>query len=140
MQAVTDIGLPLICRGSVCDCLMPHIVCQKHCPVQHSQARQCIRSQLRAIAMQGFLQRCQNYLSKTVVEQVIMRLARNIQRQFMRESGLRVHAYEQGLSTSAAAIVAADWAIEYPHPIPPKVHVSLRASWHNARHDHRETL
>ncbi|DBB11136.1 TPA: hypothetical protein ACH3X3_006595 [Trebouxia sp. C0006] len=71
----------------------------------------------------GFLQRCQNYLSKAVVEQVIMRLARNNQQQFMQESGLRVRAYEQGFSTSAAAIIAADWALEYPHPIPPKVHM-----------------
>ena len=86
--------------------------------------------ELTLIAMQGFLQRCQNYLSKAVVEQFIMRLARNNQQQFMQESGLRVRAYEQGFSTSAAAIIAADWALEYPHPIPPKVHVSL---YHSAR-------
>ena len=86
--------------------------------------------ELTLSAMQGFLQRCQNYLSKTVVEQVIMRLARNNHQQFMQEAGLRVRAYEQGFSTSAAAISAADWALEYPHPIPPKVHVSLHHSAH----------
>lgn len=66
--------------------------------------------QLTFNVLQGFLQRRQNYLSKAVVEQVVMRLARNNQQQFMQESGLRMRAYDQGFSTSAAAIIAADWA------------------------------
>ncbi|DBA85796.1 TPA: UDP-glucuronosyltransferase 2A1 [Trebouxia sp. C0004] len=50
-------------------------------------------------------------------------LTSSSQRQFMRESGLRVRVYEQGYSTSVAAIFAADWALEYPHPVSPKVHM-----------------
>ncbi len=63
-----------------------------------------------------------------------MRLTSSNQRQFMRESGLRVRAYEQGYSTSVAAIFAADWALEYPHPVSPKVHVSLLYITHNPDH------
>ena len=91
--------------------------------------------QLTFNVLQGFLQRCQNYLSKAVAEQVIMRLARNNQQQFMQESGLHVRAYDQGFSTSPAAIIAADWALEYPHPMPPKVHVRL----HHPAHMHLVT-
>lgn len=101
---------------------------QQLCPVLKQRFLNDLSPEFTLSAMQGFLQTCQNYLSKAVVEQVIMRLARNNQQQFMQESGLRVRAYEQGFSTSAAAILAADWALEYPHPIPPKVHVSLHHS------------
>ena len=80
---------------------------------------------------QSFLQRCQNYLQKVLIEQIPMRLTSSNQRQFMRESGLRVRTYEQGYSTSSAAIFAADWALEYPHPVSPKVHVSSRNIIHN---------
>ena len=95
---------------------------------------------LTICGLQSFFQRCQNYVQKTVIEQIPMRLTRGNQRQFMRESGLRVRSYEQGFSTSVASIFAADWAIEYPHPVSPRVHVSLLAplitlhrlpaSWH----------
>ncbi|KAL0053413.1 hypothetical protein WJX82_005386 [Trebouxia sp. C0006] len=71
----------------------------------------------------SFLQRCQNYLQKVLIEQIPMRLTSSNQRQFMRESGVRVRTYEQGYSTSVAAIFAADWALEYPHPVSPKVHM-----------------
>ena len=81
--------------------------------------------------MQSFLQRCQNYVQKVIIEQIPMRLTRASQRQFMRESGLRVRTYEQGYSTAVAAIFAADWALEYPHPVSPKVHVSLPTLWDN---------
>ena len=43
----------------------------------------------------------------------------------MRESGLNVAAFKQGYSSAAAAIVSADWALEYPYPMSPKVHVSV---------------
>ena len=79
---------------------------------------------------QSFLQRCQNYLQKVLIEQIPMRLNAGKQRQFMRESGLRVRTYEQGYSTSVAAIFAADWAL-YPHPVSPKVHVSPLYIIHN---------
>ena len=81
--------------------------------------------------LQSFLQRCQNYLQKVLIEQIPMRLTSSNQRQFMRESGVRVRTYEQGYSTSVAAIFAADWALEYPHPVSPKVHVSLLYTIHN---------
>lgn len=108
--------------------VMPKVLtlsCLVHVLQQHF-----LSPELTLSAMQGFLQRCQNYLSKAVLKQVIMRLARNNQQQFMQESGLRVRAYEQGFSTSAAAIIAADWALEYPHLTPPKAHASLYHSAH----------
>lgn len=43
----------------------------------------------------------------------------------MKESGLRVRGFEQGYSGSVAGIFAADWAVEFPHPLAPKVHVSV---------------
>ena len=103
---------------------------QQLCPLLQHHFLDAPESTAHLQCLAGFLQRCQNYLSKAVVEQVIMRLARNNQQQFMQESGLRVRAYEQGFSTSAAAIIAADWALEHPHPIPPKVHVRLHHSAH----------
>ena len=42
----------------------------------------------------------------------------------MKDSGLRVKSYEQGYSAAVAAISAADWAIEFPQPMPPNVQVS----------------
>jgi len=56
----------------------------------------------------------------------VLRLMRNKQKQFMRESGRRVHSYETGVSScvAAIAIALADWSLEYSHPIPPKMHVS----------------
>lgn len=71
----------------------------------------------------NFLQRCQNYLQKIIIEQVPMRLIRKNQKTFMKESGLRVQTYEQGYSASVAGISAGDWAIEFPHPMVPKVHL-----------------
>lgn len=71
----------------------------------------------------GFLQRCQNYLQKVLIEQIPMRLTQSNQRRFMIESGLKVRAYQQTRSIAAAAISAADWAIEHPVPLPPKVHM-----------------
>lgn len=85
----------------------------------------------RMCCSQSFLQRCQNYLQKVLIEQIPMRLTSSNQRQFMRESGLRVRTYEQGYSTSSAAIFAADWALEYPHPVSPKVQVSSLSIIHN---------
>ena len=53
-----------------------------------------------------------------------MRLTASSQRRFMRESGLNVRAFQQKPTISAAAILGADWTLEYPMPVPPKVHVS----------------
>ncbi len=46
------------------------------------------------------------------------------QNEFLRESGLKVQTYEQGYSSSVAGISTGDWAIDFPHPVAPKVHVS----------------
>ena len=46
------------------------------------------------------------------------------QRQFAREQGMVVPFLETGVTNAAAVIAVVDWAYEYPHPMPPKVHVS----------------
>ena len=53
-----------------------------------------------------------------------MPLIESKKRQFMKESGLRVRSYEQGYSAAVTAISAADWAIEFPRPMPPNVQVT----------------
>ena len=75
--------------------------------------------------MQSFFERCQNWLQAVFLEQIAMRLNKWNQERFMREAGLRVKRFEQGYSNAVAAISSADWALEYPHPVPPKLHVSL---------------
>lgn len=47
------------------------------------------------------------------------------QREFVMESGYSYKTYETGRSTAAAVIVVTDWALQFPQPMPPRVHVSL---------------
>ena len=77
--------------------------------------------------MQSFFERCQNWLQATFLEQIAMRLNKRNQERFMREAGLKVKRFEQGYTTAVAAISSADWALEFPHPVPPNMHVSLIA-------------
>lgn len=43
---------------------------------------------------------------------------------FIKESGRSFRLRETGLSTSAAVIAVVDWALEFPQPLPPRMHVS----------------
>lgn len=74
--------------------------------------------------LQTFLQRCKNFLQGTAATYLVMPKIESSKKQFMKESGLRVKSYEQGYSAAVAAISAADWAIEFPRPMPPNVQVS----------------
>ena len=46
------------------------------------------------------------------------------QLEFMKETGFKLKGVERGHSLAAAVIANIDWALEYPQPIPPRVHVS----------------
>ena len=78
--------------------------------------------------MQKFLQRVQNQIANWFVRVVLMnRMLAAKQRELVKETGRSWKTYETGISTAAALIVTADWGLQFPAPMPPKVHVSLCA-------------
>ena len=77
--------------------------------------------------MQTFLQRVQNYAMSMAIS-VIVRMFRKDGTDFAKEIGQEMQSSRTGVASSAALIVTADWAIEYPQPMPPRVHVSCSAS------------
>ena len=52
-----------------------------------------------------------------------MRVSDDHTRRFCIKTGQRIRSFEQGTTDAAAVIVSADWAIEHPFPILPKVQV-----------------
>ncbi len=79
-------------------------------------------------AVQGFLQRVQNYLQKCLVNLLVRRQLTLNQDKFVKESGHSFTTHETGMSTSAASIVVTDWALEVPQPMPPALHVRSSSS------------
>lgn len=75
--------------------------------------------------MQTFWQRVHNYLQNVVVNLLVIPPIRGDQRSVIQKTGQSFRTYESGLSTSAAAIAVGDWALEWPLPLPPKIHVSI---------------
>ena len=76
--------------------------------------------------MQSFLQRVHNFVANLFVKQfLIAKMLKAKQREFVMESGYSYKTYETGKSTAAAVIVVTDWALQFPQPTPPRVHVSL---------------
>ena len=48
-----------------------------------------------------------------------------MRRAILEETGFEhLPIYKAKVSGSAAVIVNADWALEYPFPVPPRIHVS----------------
>ena len=47
----------------------------------------------------------------------------NIKR-FVSRTGQSIRSFDQGMTGAAAVVVNADWAIEFPVAMPPKIHVS----------------
>ncbi len=43
---------------------------------------------------------------------------------FTRETGQHLRFYDEGVSTSVAIIAPVDWALEFPQPVSPRIHVS----------------
>ena len=73
--------------------------------------------------MQTFWKRVQNYIQNVVVNILVMPPVRADQHNFVKKTGHSFRTYETGISTSAAVIANGDWALEFPMPMPPKLHV-----------------
>ena len=76
--------------------------------------------------LQTFLQRGQNYVMSMAIA-VIVRMFRKDEIDFAQRIGQEMQSIRTGVASSAALIVTADWALEYPQPMPPRVHVSCLA-------------
>ncbi len=84
-----------------------------------------MRSQFVCV-MQSYLQRVQNFVTNIFVKHFLLAtMLKEKQREFVMESGYSYKIYETGRSTAAAVIVVTDWALQFPQPMPPRVHVSL---------------
>lgn len=55
---------------------------------------------------------------------VIVRMFKKDETNFAEKIGQEMQSIRTGVASSAALIVTADWALEYPQPMPPRVHVS----------------
>ncbi len=64
-----------------------------------------------------------NYLQAWLVRVLVMRVSDDHTRRFCIKTGQRIRSFEQGTTGAAAVIVSADWALEHPFPMPPKVQV-----------------
>lgn len=73
--------------------------------------------------LQSFLQRVQNYLC-SLQDRWMMREFTATSMAFVKKSGYLVCNVKEKTSSAVATIVAADWTIEFPQPIPPTIHVS----------------
>ncbi len=74
--------------------------------------------------MQAFKQRFWNFLQYFIVRVIIMGDASPAERELSERYGYDADGSWTTRSTAAAAISSGDWALEYPFPVPPKVHVS----------------
>ncbi len=75
-------------------------------------------------AMQNFWQRVQNYLMSFLTPMLQSSIDAS-QHKFIKQTGHSFRLNETGLSTSAAVIAVVDWALEFPQPMPPRMHVSV---------------
>jgi len=74
--------------------------------------------------MQNFWQRIRNYIQRQLLQQM-QRAALADVALFIKQTGQKLRFYEQGVSTSTAIIAILDWALEFPQPLPPRVHVTF---------------
>ena len=87
----------------------------------------CGRNALSAAgALQSFKQRVANYLQYLLVKNIVMADKSSPERQLTQKYGYDVDGSWSARSYAPAAILGCDWALEYPLPIPPRIHVSLK--------------
>ena len=65
----------------------------------------------------------QNYLLKQLVALVMSGQVSSMN-EFVKKTGQSFKEHEETWSSSAAVVVVSDFALDYPRPLPPKVHVS----------------
>ena len=75
-----------------------------------------------AVTLQTFWQRLQNYIQYQLVKNVVRARRANVA-EFAKQTGLKLRFYDKGISTAAAVIATVDWALEFPQPMPPRIHV-----------------
>ncbi len=73
--------------------------------------------------LQTFTQRLRNYLQCLLVKHVLMADKSGAERKLTQRYGYDVDGSWTARSYAPAAILGSDWALEYPLPIPPRVHV-----------------
>ena len=78
--------------------------------------------------MQAFKLRFWNFLQYLMVRILIMTDTAPAERALAKRYGYEADAAWSTRSVAPALISAGDWALEYPFPVPPKVHVSPAAS------------
>jgi len=74
--------------------------------------------------MQNFWQRAQNYLVSFLTPLLLHKIHAS-QAKFVEASGRSFRLHETGVSSAAAVVAVVDWALEYPQPVPPRLHVCL---------------
>ena len=75
------------------------------------------------LCLQGFKQRFGNFLTYLLMRYLVMSDTSKAERQLSEKFGYSADGSWLPRSTAAAVIVSGDWALEWPFPIPPKVHV-----------------
>lgn len=73
--------------------------------------------------LQGFKQRVENYLQYLPLRYFVMSDTSTAERRLSAKFGFNADGSWLSRSTAAAIIVMGDWALEWPFPVPPKVHV-----------------
>ena len=73
--------------------------------------------------MQSFWQRLQNYIMKNLVAFMMTSQVNSI-KDFVRQTGQSFREHDTTRSSAAAVVVTSDFALDYPRPIAPKLHVS----------------
>ena len=76
-------------------------------------------------AVQNFWQRAQNYVVSFLTPLLLHKIHAS-QAEFLKATGRSFRLHETGVSSAAAVIAVVDWALEYPQPVPPRLHV---CSW-----------
>ena len=79
--------------------------------------------------LQGFNQRIINYLQYLFLRYVVMSDTSPAERELTASFGYNADGSWLPRSTAAALICAGEWALEYPFPVPPKVHVRGSTAW-----------
>lgn len=76
-----------------------------------------------ALWLQTFWQRVRNLLQRELLK-ILMSAIAVSQAHFGEKAGLELHSHTVDVSRMAAAISVEDWALAYPQPLPPTMHVS----------------
>ena len=83
-----------------------------------------------ALWSQTFWQRVHNLLQRELLKTLMNTIAAS-QARFVEEAGLELRSKMVDVSRMAAAISVEDWALAYPQPLPPTMHVRELSKLHH---------